>query len=72
MIKVLWEVLQIGNLIANPKHMIVEDGEYAQVTTVYAWWYRPVVSFVFWLTRCECHYHEVYGWVVHAGCRIHD
>jgi len=24
------------------------------------------------VTNCECHYHEVYGRVIHAGCRIHD
>ena len=48
-VRILWEVLQVGNLIASPKHTVVEDGEYARVTTEYAWWYRSVVRFAFWL-----------------------
>lgn len=52
MVRFLWEILQIGNLIASPKHTIEDDGSgYATVTTEYAWWYRPVVAFAFWLTQ---------------------
>lgn len=49
-VRVLWEVLQIGNLIAAPETTIEDTGAgYARATTTYAWWYRPMVALAFWL-----------------------
>lgn len=47
----LWEVLQIGNLIASPKQEETQEGEYSTVSLQYALWYRPLISFAFWLAR---------------------
>lgn len=49
-VRILWEVLQIGNLIAWPKTTIHDIGDgYATATTEYARWYRPIVALAFWI-----------------------
>lgn len=49
-VRILWEVIQIGNLIASPvTRMEDADDGYMRGTITYAWWYRPVVALAFWL-----------------------
>lgn len=49
-VRLLWEVLRIGSLIADPYSTIAETGDgNARGTTTYAWWYRPIVALAFWL-----------------------
>lgn len=45
--------------------IVIEERESPPVKRM-AWrlWYH--------ITRCECHWHATYGWVIHTGCRIHD
>jgi hypothetical protein len=48
--RILYEIIQIGNLIASPRFQWTYlDGDMAKVTAIYAWWYRPVIAFGFWL-----------------------
>jgi hypothetical protein len=51
-VRILWHIIKIGNMIASPE--IVEqkyDNGYVRGTITYPWWYRPIVTFGFWLCR---------------------
>ncbi len=49
--RILYEIIQIGNLIASPRFVdwTYYDNDMASVRVMYAWWYRPVIAFGFWL-----------------------
>ncbi len=48
--RIVYEVVQIGNLIASPRIAEESMGDgYARGVITYVWWYRPVVRLAFWI-----------------------